>query len=75
MYRVLHYFFRLNSCPSTSSSVNCSGHGICIDGDCTCDADYMGEACHIEICPNGCSGNGECDREAHHCKCQEGFKG
>ncbi|XP_049809603.1 attractin [Schistocerca nitens] len=67
--------YRFNSCPSRSSAVNCSGHGICIDGVCTCDASYMGEACHIEVCPGNCGDNGECNMESHRCDCHRGFKG
>ena len=67
---------RLNSCPSRYSHVNCSGHGVCIDGTCTCDALYMGDACDISVCPNNCSYNrGVCNREKHRCDCEEGNKG
>ncbi|XP_054290142.1 attractin-like protein 1 [Macrosteles quadrilineatus] len=68
--------YRLNSCPSSKSSVNCSGHGVCLDGVCTCDAMWMGEACDQEICPNNCSySNGVCNREAHRCDCEDKYKG
>ncbi|XP_046382799.1 attractin-like protein 1 isoform X2 [Ischnura elegans] len=68
--------YRFDSCPSALSSSNCSGHGVCIDGVCTCDATYTGEACDIPICPRNCSyPRGECDREGHHCSCTTGFKG
>ncbi|XP_067009750.1 attractin-like protein 1 isoform X3 [Anabrus simplex] len=68
--------YRLNACPSRFSSQNCSGHGVCIDGVCTCDGLYMGEACHIPVCPNNCSYNwGTCNPEKHRCDCKEGFKG
>ena len=55
----------------------CSGHGVCIeDGTCTCDASYMGSACHIPKCPNNCSyPRGHCDRERHRCRCERGFAG
>lgn len=52
---------------------------MCIDdGKCTCDADYMGDACHIPKCPNNCSAQanqGRCDRERHKCICEKGFAG
>ncbi|KAK7866706.1 hypothetical protein R5R35_003244 [Gryllus longicercus] len=68
--------YRLNSCPSRYSSEICSGHGVCIDGICTCDASFMGEACHIPVCPNNCSNSqGACNREKHRCDCKQGFKG
>jgi len=60
------------------SHIDCSGHGVCIEGTCTCDAMWTGEACDVQVCPNNCSfhhGQGECDRESHHCHCFHGFKG
>lgn len=69
--------YRFDSCPTTDSSLECSGHGVCIDdGVCTCDAAYMGTACHIPKCPNNCSHpNGYCDRERHRCKCKKEYAG
>lgn len=68
--------FRLNSCPSRYSHVNCSGNGVCIDGVCTCDASYMGDACDVPVCPNNCSNShGVCNHEMHRCDCEEGHKG
>lgn len=60
------------------SHADCSGHGVCIEGVCTCDATWTGEACDEQVCPNNCSahhGQGECNREKHHCECARGFKG
>lgn len=50
---------------------------MCIDdGICTCDAAYMGAACHIPKCPNNCSHpNGYCDRERHRCICSREYAG
>ncbi|CAH0395554.1 unnamed protein product [Bemisia tabaci] len=68
--------YSLNSCPSRISHVNCSGNGVCIDGTCTCDAMFTGEACDVPICPNNCSySNGECRREQHQCVCNPKYKG
>uniref|UniRef100_A0A1B6D320 CUB domain-containing protein n=1 Tax=Clastoptera arizonana TaxID=38151 RepID=A0A1B6D320_9HEMI len=88
-YALLHFYsdvaynmtgfnisYRLNSCPSRISHLNCSGHGVCLDGVCTCDAQYIGEACDIVICPNNCSySNGYCVREQHRCECNEKYRG
>lgn len=60
--------YKINGCPTIDSSLNCSGHGVCVDGSCTCDADYMGSACNVPKCLNNCSsslGQGECHPEAH----------
>ncbi|XP_012222964.1 attractin-like protein 1 isoform X2 [Linepithema humile] len=70
--------YKINACPSRYSHMDCSGHGVCIEGTCTCDAMWTGEACDVQVCPNNCSfhhGQGECDRESHHCRCFHGYKG
>ncbi|XP_011147509.1 attractin-like protein 1 isoform X1 [Harpegnathos saltator] len=70
--------YKINACPSRYSHIDCSGNGVCIEGTCTCDATWTGEACDIQVCPNNCSyyhGQGECDRESHHCNCFNGYKG
>lgn len=77
-YTINHFIenFSLNTCPSTTSSKDCSGHGICIESVCTCDAQFTGEACHIPICPNKCTAsNGVCDQEQHRCVCNPKYKG
>uniref|UniRef100_A0A1B0DL29 CUB domain-containing protein n=1 Tax=Phlebotomus papatasi TaxID=29031 RepID=A0A1B0DL29_PHLPP len=60
--------YKINGCPTTDSSLVCSGHGFCDEGICNCDAFYIGSACNVPICPNNCSahlGQGVCDREGH----------
>lgn len=74
LFFLLYIFFGIHR----YSHIDCSGHGVCIDGVCTCDATWTGEACEIQVCPNNCShshGQGECNRESHHCDCVHGFKG
>ncbi|XP_017778729.1 PREDICTED: attractin-like protein 1 [Nicrophorus vespilloides] len=69
--------YRLNACPSNVSGVDCSGNGVCIDGQCTCNGHWTGEACHLEKCPNNCGAHdqrGSCEPE-NGCKCSPGFKG
>lgn len=76
--KALYYFyFRFNSCPSRYSHLNCSGHGICVDGVCTCDALYTGLACDVPKCPNNCSGydHGYCNLERHQCECYGKYRG
>ncbi|XP_055714873.1 attractin [Phlebotomus papatasi] len=70
--------YKINGCPTTDSSLVCSGHGFCDEGICNCDAFYIGSACNVPICPNNCSahlGQGVCDREGHACSCNAGFAG
>ncbi|CAG7724473.1 unnamed protein product [Allacma fusca] len=87
-YALLHFYtdvaynltgfnvtYRTQSCPSEDSSRECSGNGVCVDGICTCNAKYSGDACNVEKCPNDCSNHGRCDMESHKCICNDGFKG
>ncbi|XP_015604179.1 attractin isoform X2 [Cephus cinctus] len=70
--------YKINACPSRYSHTDCSGHGVCIEGVCTCDATWTGDACDVQVCPNNCSYDlhqGECNRERHQCECKSGFKG
>lgn len=70
--------FRMNSCPSLRSDLTCSGNGVCIDGICTCNANYKGNACEIQKCPNNCTNDtnqGTCNMEKHKCDCIDGFRG
>jgi len=60
----------INECPAA-----CNGQGSCKNGRCTCDVGFFGEACGQEVkCPNKCSGNGQCLKDAS-CKCFTGFFG
>ncbi|XP_044007084.1 attractin-like protein 1 isoform X2 [Aphidius gifuensis] len=70
--------YKVNACPSRYSHTDCSGHGACIDGTCTCDGMWTGEACDSPVCPNNCTHQheqGECNPERHQCDCLPGFKG
>lgn len=56
--------YTIGGCPTAESRRPCSGHGVCADGACTCDADWEGAACNWPRCENQCSasfGFGECD--------------
>ncbi|KAG5869328.1 hypothetical protein JTB14_005136 [Gonioctena quinquepunctata] len=69
--------YRLNSCPSKVSNLNCSGNGVCIDGSCICDGGWGGAACHLRNCPNNCGAaeeRGVCEPE-RGCSCFDKYKG
>lgn len=60
------------------SYVDCSGHGVCIDGMCACEAMWTGKACDVPVCPNNCNYyrvHGECNRSKRRCDCTHGYKG
>jgi len=45
-------------------SRQCSGHGSCSKGYCTCDLHWRGKYCSLSLCPNNCdaaSSHGSCD--------------
>lgn len=63
--------------PFCYASINdCSGHGLCLLGDCVCNQGWSGEQCDVEQCPvvlNDCSGQGFCEDKA--CVCNIGWGG
>ncbi|XP_051867164.1 LOW QUALITY PROTEIN: tenascin-R [Pristis pectinata] len=52
---------------------NCSGHGMCVNGQCACDQGYTGQNCNDTECLRDCSGHGLCVQE--ECVCEEPYKG
>ncbi|CAL4125631.1 unnamed protein product, partial [Meganyctiphanes norvegica] len=67
--------YKVEGCASTVVGSECSKHGVCLDGVCTCDAGWGGAACSIETCPRKCSGHGQCNPEEHRCVCHHGYTG
>ena len=51
----------------------CSGHGLCREHGCACEAGYGGHDCGV-ACRDECSGNGVCD-ESGMCACTSGYFG
>eukprot|EP00301_Raphidiophrys_heterophryoidea_P011585 c17725_g1_i1.p1 GENE.c17725_g1_i1~~c17725_g1_i1.p1 ORF type:complete len:763 (-),score=113.98 c17725_g1_i1:159-2447(-) len=68
-----------DSCSVNSDIVlcpkNCSGHGLCQSGICTCHEGFGGKACDEPLfnCPRNCTGNGFCIHGK--CKCLPGWGG
>uniref|UniRef100_A0A8C1I2S3 Tenascin R (restrictin, janusin) n=1 Tax=Cyprinus carpio carpio TaxID=630221 RepID=A0A8C1I2S3_CYPCA len=61
------------NCSEPHCPDDCSGQGICIEGECVCDRNFGGENCSEPRCPGDCSDRGLCiDGE---CVCEEAFAG
>ncbi|XP_077412011.1 tenascin-R isoform X4 [Vanacampus margaritifer] len=61
------------NCSEPRCPDDCSGQGVCIEGECVCDRDFAGENCSEPRCPADCSGRGLCiDGE---CVCEDSFTG
>ncbi|KAG7456964.1 hypothetical protein MATL_G00241500 [Megalops atlanticus] len=61
------------NCSEPRCPGDCSGQGVCVEGECVCDRDLGGENCSEPRCPGDCSGRGLCiDGE---CVCEEAYSG
>ncbi|KAM9720342.1 tenascin-R isoform 5-T5 [Menidia menidia] len=61
------------NCSESRCPNDCSGQGVCIEGECVCDRDFGGDNCSEPRCPSDCSGRGLCiDGE---CVCEESYTG
>ncbi|KAM3865739.1 tenascin-R [Diretmus argenteus] len=61
------------NCSEPRCPDDCSGQGVCVEGECVCDRDFGGGNCSEPRCPSDCSGRGLCiDGE---CVCEESFTG
>uniref|UniRef100_A0A4W6DVX2 Tenascin R (restrictin, janusin) n=1 Tax=Lates calcarifer TaxID=8187 RepID=A0A4W6DVX2_LATCA len=61
------------NCSEPRCPDDCSGQGVCVEGECVCDRDFGGDNCSEPRCPSDCSGRGLCiDGE---CVCEESFTG
>uniref|UniRef100_A0A4W4ECM5 Tenascin R (restrictin, janusin) n=1 Tax=Electrophorus electricus TaxID=8005 RepID=A0A4W4ECM5_ELEEL len=61
------------NCSELRCPDDCSGQGVCVEGECMCDRDFGGENCSEARCPGDCSERGLCiDGE---CVCEEAFEG
>uniref|UniRef100_A0A9J7ZBU9 Tenascin-R n=2 Tax=Cyprinus carpio TaxID=7962 RepID=A0A9J7ZBU9_CYPCA len=61
------------NCSEARCPDDCSGQGICIEGECVCDHNFGGENCSEPRCPGDCSDRGLCiDGE---CVCEEAYAG
>lgn len=59
---------------------NCSGHGVCVEGNCICKKGWKGVNCDemdkdaLQCLPD-CSGHGTFDLEAQTCQCEPMWSG
>ncbi|XP_072002049.1 teneurin-2 isoform X4 [Engystomops pustulosus] len=61
--------------PRTQCPDQCSGHGTYLTdtGLCSCDPNWMGPDCSVEVCSVDCGTHGVCVGGA--CRCEEGWTG
>ncbi|XP_064414034.1 teneurin-4 isoform X3 [Latimeria chalumnae] len=61
--------------PRATCMDQCSGHGTFLpdSGTCSCDPNWTGHDCSIEICAADCGGHGIC--VGGTCRCDEGWMG
>ena len=54
-----------------SCEKNCTGHGTCANGLCSCFHGFSGQACDqvSGSCPKNCTGHGACDEQSGTCVC------
>ena len=67
-----------DDCNTTSLCLpgTCANGGYCGKNQrCVCTHEFTGAKCEQVVCPNDCSGHGECDAEAYRCRCHPGFDG
>lgn len=60
---------------------NCSGNGVCVEGECHCWRGYTGPYCslvepvNVTVCSPHCSGRGVYDMLDQNCSCAPGWTG
>lgn len=74
--RFVDLFVPAVDCPNP----NCSGHGVCVEGNCICKKGWKGVNCNemdkdaLQCLPD-CSGHGTFDLEAQTCECEPMWSG
>eukprot|EP00824_Muranothrix_gubernata_P016286 TRINITY_DN33841_c0_g1_i1.p1 TRINITY_DN33841_c0_g1~~TRINITY_DN33841_c0_g1_i1.p1 ORF type:complete len:840 (-),score=214.12 TRINITY_DN33841_c0_g1_i1:52-2571(-) len=59
--------------PVITCMNNCTDHGKCKYGECSCSPGWEGEDCSVKSCPNRCNGQGTC--VDGRCVCKPGYEG
>eukprot|EP00164_Ancoracysta_twista_P008589 GFYU01012462.1.p1 GENE.GFYU01012462.1~~GFYU01012462.1.p1 ORF type:complete len:778 (-),score=99.59 GFYU01012462.1:93-2426(-) len=57
---------------------NCTGHGVCFEGECACVEGWAGRNCSedVRLCLHDCSGHGVCSPDPNEgCLCEDGWIG
>ncbi|MEQ2251386.1 hypothetical protein ILYODFUR_010405 [Ilyodon furcidens] len=73
-------FFSLLTLPLSAVDCvdpQCSGHGVCVRGECVCSAGWAGVSCNdpLPACQEQCSGHGTYLPESDTCACQPNWTG
>jgi len=73
-YRCVEPYYGVN-CTNKKCVGECVNGQCSNKGECVCQAGFKGTLCDQYVCPNGCSGGGDCDLKSGMCRCHYGHTG